>query len=270
MLSREVSSDLTAEVGAPTELVIAVSVARLPGLTIAESLEVTVDGVALAVREVAGPVGTRWQVADAPPGDLRIAYRATVTGRADPQPVTDLDRILGVRPSRYVESDELIGPLIEATTIEAFAALAPAERIPTVAQWVRDRLEYAHGTTGPTDGLPEVLATGRGVCRDFAHLVAGILRATDLPARTVSVYAPELDPMDFHAVIEAALDDRWVVVDATGLAPRTGLLRIATGRDAADTAFLANDGSSLTLTGIRVTAAAEGMHPDDGGEVELR
>ena len=44
--------------------------------------------------------------------------------------------------------------------------------------------------------------------------------------------------MDFHAVAEAYVDGGWYVVDATTLAPRQTLVRIATGRDAADTAFL--------------------------------
>ena len=36
------------------------------------------------------------------------------------------------------------------------------------------------------------------------------------------------------------------------------MLRIATGRDAADTAFLANDGSALTLRDLSVRAVATG------------
>ena len=44
--------------------------------------------------------------------------------------------------------------------------------------------------------------------------------------------------MDFHAVVEAAIDGEWRAVDATTLAPRQTLVRIATGRDASDTAFL--------------------------------
>src|SRR5690606_13899415 len=93
-----------------------------------------------------------------------------------------------------------------------------------------------------TDGAVSTLLSRRGVCRDFAHLVVAFLRALDVPARVVSVYAPGLTPMDFHAVAEAAIDGTWHVVDATGLAPRQSLLRIATGRDAADTAFLSARG----------------------------
>jgi transglutaminase-like putative cysteine protease len=109
---------------------------------------------------------------------------------------------------------------------------------------------------------------GEGVCRDFAHLTTALLRANDVAARVVSVYAPGLAPMDFHAVTEALLDGSWVVVDPTGLAPRQSLVRIATGADAADTAFLTSIGGRVDLTGIEVTAVAHpGLPFDDPAEV---
>jgi transglutaminase-like putative cysteine protease len=69
--------------------------------------------------------------------------------------------------------------------------------------------------------------------------------------------------MDFHAVAEACVDGRWLVVDATTLAPRAGLVRIATGRDAADTAFLTSLRGAVTLADMTVTAVVEGSLPDD-------
>jgi transglutaminase-like putative cysteine protease len=84
-----------------------------------------------------------------------------------------------------------------------------------------------------------------------------------VPARLVSVYAPGLDPMDFHAVCEAWVDGAWQVVDATWLAPRQTLVRIATGRDAADTAFLTNNGAELVLEQMVVTAVADELPADD-------
>ena len=57
--------------------------------------------------------------------------------------------------------------------------------------------------------------------------------------------------MDFHAVVEARVEGQWQVLDPTRLAPRPSLVRIATGRDAADTAFattLAGDAELLSLT----------------------
>ena len=102
------------------------------------------------------------------------------------------------------------------------------------------RLNYVPGSSDPIDGAADTLLAGAGVCRDYAHLVVALLRAVFVPARLVSVYAPGLYPMDFHAVAEAFVDGQWRVVDATLLAPRQSLVRIATGRDAADTAFLDN------------------------------
>jgi hypothetical protein len=69
--------------------------------------------------------------------------------------------------------------------------------------------------------------------------------------------------MDFHAVTEAYVDGAWCVVDPTRLAPRSSLVRIATGRDAADTAFLDNHGGSLTLKSSKVTAVVVGSLPVD-------
>ena len=101
------------------------------------------------------------------------------------------------------------------------------------------------------------------MCRDYAHLVAALLRALHVPARVVSVYAPGLDPMDFHAVAEAYIDGDWYVVDATTLAPRGTLLRVATGRDASDTAFLSAYGGVVNLLNLEVSAVADALPDDD-------
>ena len=69
--------------------------------------------------------------------------------------------------------------------------------------------------------------------------------------------------MDFHAVAEAFVDGVWRVVDATCLAPRSTLVRIATGRDAADTAFLDNHGGHIVLNSAYVTAVVDGDLPFD-------
>jgi transglutaminase-like putative cysteine protease len=77
------------------------------------------------------------------------------------------------------------------------------------------------------------------------------------------VYAPGLSPMDFHAVAEAWVDGAWHVVDATGLAPRQSLLRISTGRDASDTAFLTNTRSLVTISRMEVLATVDELPVDD-------
>ncbi len=119
------------------------------------------------------------------------------------------------------------------------------------------------GSSLPTDGAVRTLLARQGVCRDFAHLSIALLRALNVPARLAAVYAPGLSPMEFHAVAEAFVDGKWWVVDATQLAPRQSLLRIATGRDAADTAFLTNFGAPTELNGLEVSAVVDNFELDD-------
>ena len=118
-----------------------------------------------------------------------------------------------------------------------------------------------------TDGAEQTLLARRGVCRDYAHLVIALLRALDVPARMVAVYAPGLSPMDFHAVAEAWVDGAWWTVDATRLAPRQSMLRISTGRDAADIAFLTNHWADLSLTRMEVLAIVDELPSDDGTQL---
>jgi transglutaminase-like putative cysteine protease len=101
------------------------------------------------------------------------------------------------------------------------------------------------------------------VCRDFAHLTAALLRANNVPARVVSVYAPGLVPMDFHVVTEACLDGTWYVVDPTCLAPRESMVRIATGADASDIAFLTTLRGVVELNYMSVSATTDDDLPND-------
>ena len=162
-------------------------------------------------------------------------------------------------PERYCESDRLIG-----FASRHFRDInEPHDVLAAVSSWVGTQLEYVSGSSGPTDGAVDTLLAARGVCRDYAHLAVALLRAMEIPARLVAVYAPGLSPMDFHAVAEACLDGAWYVVDGTLLAPRQSLVRIATGRDAADISFLSSYGAPISLGPMTVTATVEGDLPTD-------
>ena len=141
------------------------------------------------------------------------------------------------------------------------------ELLTAVTLWVWEKLRYVPGSSLPTDGAEQTLLARRGVCRDYAHLVIALLRALDVPARMTSVYAPGLSPMDFHAVAEAHVDGVWWMVDATRLAPRQSMIRIATGRDAADTAFLTNHWADLILTDMEVLAIVDELPSDDATQL---
>lgn len=264
MTRRTVASKLEFEVTEPTSFVLALAVARDVPRTV-EALTLSLDGWAIHPSELEDHHGTRMHLFDADRGTLRIDYAAEVVGRAPAAEVDPADAIRYLRPSRYVQSDTLT-PFAR----EIFGGLRGAAAAAAVSEWVFGRLRYDGEQSPPTGGAVETLATGAGVCRDFAHVTAALLRALDVPARLVSVYAPQLRPMDFHAVVEALVDGRWVVVDSTRLAPRHGMLRIATGRDATDTAFETNTLADVTLLTLEVQATADETFGEDPKEpVEL-
>jgi transglutaminase-like putative cysteine protease len=258
-MRRDVGAELEVDITAPTTLEFQIAVAPHPSAEISESLSFVLDGKPLQPLEISGTHGNRIHKLDVPVGNLKVDYAATIVGRADPAPVTEYDLSMYLRASRYAEADKFFGfagtefgEYIDSTTLLA-----------KVSSWVGNRLNYVPGSSDPIDGAVDTLLSGAGVCRDYAHLVVALLRAVKVPARVVSVYAPGLYPMDFHAVAEAFVEGHWRVVDGTLLAPRQSLVRIATGRDAADIAFLDNHKGAITLDKVLVTAVVDGDLPRD-------
>ncbi|SPM36957.1 transglutaminase [Mycobacterium rhizamassiliense] len=258
-MRREVSTELEVEITTASTLEFQIAVAPHPQTEVFESLRFVLNGQPIQAMEISGQHGNRIHKFDAAVGTLRVDYAATIVGQTDPAPVTEYDQCLYLRPSRYAEADKFLG----------FAATEfgndrdSATLLEHVSSWVGTRLNYVPGSSDPIDGAVETLLAGEGVCRDYAHLVVALLRAVYVPARLVSVYAPGLSPMDFHAVAEAFVGGQWRVVDATLLAPRQSLVRIATGRDASDAAFLDNHKGAITLNRLWVTATVDGDLPQD-------
>lgn len=249
------------EVSGLSEMVFSMAVASESALR-EESIAFEFEGAPMKYTELVDRHGSRLQKFAAGPGQLSVSYRAVVEGNAVAPPVDELDLITYLRPSRYCESDSLL-----PTARSEFRGLIGHELLTAVTLWVWERLSYVPGSSLVTDGAARTLMARRGVCRDYAHLVIALLRALDVPARMVSVYAPGLTPMDFHAVAEAYVDGQWWIVDATRLAPRQSMVRIATGRDAADIAFLSNHWANLTLSSLEVLAIVDELPADDGQQL---
>ncbi len=257
-LRRDVSAHIEAELSQPESAMLAIAVAGGHDRE-HEELRATLDGSDLEVTAVDAPHRGRLHLLrGVGPGRLVLSYQAAVVDSVAPAVASDLEWFEYIRPSRYCESDRL-GPLARSE----FAGLKGADLVAGISSWVGENIDYVPGSSRPIDGAVATLLARRGVCRDFAHLTAALLRANDISARVVSVYAPGLDPMDFHAVTEACLDGVWHVVDPTCLAPRQSMVRIATGADAADTAFLTNVGGALELVDLTVTAVAQPSLPRD-------
>jgi transglutaminase-like putative cysteine protease len=252
--TNRVGCQLTFDVTAPATIVLQVAVA---GAAEAD-LRVTHEGVPAPVSEFGAPHGGHRHLVRAEPGELTLSYAATVAFRdATPRPAPDQDRFEALVPSRYCPSDRLVG------FAQRLFGTRPADRIQDLRDYVYRHLGYAAATSGPTTDAVDTLLSAQGVCRDFAHLMVTLCRAVNVPARVASVYAPGLSPMDFHLVAETATDEVWHVWDATGLAPRPTLVRIATGRDAADVAFATVTEGAAELTDLQITAVVDGDLPED-------
>jgi transglutaminase-like putative cysteine protease len=266
--ARVVSCDMAFLVSEPAEVVVQVVASSSAGHVDQARFEVLTDGGRpTSLVDVRDPEGGTLHVIRSVPGRLVLSYRARIhVNRAahrehhpDNHPTSDYERQVYLRPSRYCPSDHLIGFAV------AEFGVGPdiAARTAAITAWIRQRIGYVPGSSTVHDSAEDTLLTGVGTCRDFAHLGIALCRATGVPARFAAVYAPGLFPMDFHAVFEAFEDGRWLVYDPTGLAPRASLVRIATGRDAADASFAAVTSGIAELHMIEVTAVAEPFLPVD-------
>ena len=174
------------------------------------------------------------------------------------RPSPTIDPVRYLRPSRYCESDRL-----SAFADAEFGGLEGQRLLEAVSSWVGMQVAYVAGSSRPTDGAVDTLLSRQGVCRDFAHLVdrhaAGLRRAgpagLGLRARACSRWTSMRSPRRSSTAAGRRRRDL--------LAPRQPLLRIATGRDAADTAFLTSFGEAVTCTSLEVTAVADDGLPDD-------
>lgn len=117
-------------------------------------------------------------------------------------------------------------------------------------QWIYTTFKYTQGATDISTPLSEVIATQKGVCQDFAHLMLCILRSSGIPARYVSGYIEASDPTKkkstlvgaaaSHAWVEALLPGmNWWGLDPTNNQPSGERhVRVAVGRDYRDVAPL--------------------------------
>jgi transglutaminase-like putative cysteine protease len=201
------------------------------------------------------------------PGPLRVSYQATVElnhhlQKGDHVPETVPSGIPSgvipyLYPSRYCESDMLV-----RLAQHEFGKLQHGfSRVTAICNWIHDNVEYLRGSTNPLTSAYDTATERAGVCRDFAHLAIAFCRAVLIPARFVAGYAYALQPPDFHAYFEAYLDGGWYIFDPTRLAPQTGLIRIGTGRDAADTSFATIFGPATFSSMMVKTELLQGPSP---------
>jgi transglutaminase-like putative cysteine protease len=246
MIKLRYSVQLEYSAASPADFVLNVHPARTAVQQVfSERLEIR--PVQPAVVQTDPVTGNRLLRLSTEPGEIEIRYEGEVElthHLGQPMAIEEVpvaripaDVLRWLYPSRYCPSDQLI-----AFAGKQFGGLPQGyHRVAAIRQWVENHVKFVSGaTTGATSAL-DTLRDAQGVCRDFAHVMIALCRACNVPARFVSGIdygAPRIyGPPDFHGYVEAYLGDRWYVFDPTGMCPPTGLMRIGTGQDAADTAF---------------------------------
>lgn len=255
----EVSAGVDWNVGEPAGSVLLVRVADAPDQRLLHE-ELTVDGGDIEDPRMVADLGARVVRVHATGGPVSLRYRARVeldrAGRPEPAAelpdlnTLDLSLMRWTLPSRYCPADELV------PTADSLFGELPRDGtlLEAVRAWVERSIVYTPGVSDAYTTATETLLRRAGVCRDLAHLCVSLLRALGVPARMVACYALDLEPQDFHALVEAHDGTAWQLMDATGLAPVESTARIATGRDAADIAW-ATTGGPMDLRELAIAVA---------------
>ncbi|HKD77223.1 MAG TPA: transglutaminase family protein [Ktedonobacterales bacterium] len=174
---------------------------------------------------------------------------------------------------RFASPDEQV----EIPAIREFAGQFQREQPPellaeAICRRINETFTYEPGVTDAQSTSDVVMALGRGVCQDFAHVMIATCRALDLPARYVSGYvyggpAAEHENQASHAWCEVFCGamNGWVGFDPTHntLFVDDRYIRIGSGRDYGDVSpirgtYKGQAEEHMTVT-VRLTAADEGL-----------
>jgi transglutaminase-like putative cysteine protease len=253
----EISTKLTYEARSSSTLILNIQPFQSSGQIITTESLLVDPG--LSCQDWIAPVGEkRIQIIGIPgPGKIEINYQASVDRNIqliDSATLTDVaiarlpvSVLRYLNPSRYCQSDKLY-----KFASHNFGRYPHAyEKVQAICEWIYKNIEYAGGNTTPQTSALETLTDQFGVCRDFAHLGVALCRAVTIPARYLTCYAYQLQPPDFHACFEVYLGGHWIVADASNLVPLNGIVKIATGLDASETAFASIFGD-LYFSGMEI------------------
>jgi transglutaminase-like putative cysteine protease len=237
----QIKAELTYDFPQPRETMLLLEAARSPDQAVhAERLSIS---PAVEIARLDDPVTGERRAVFLASGRHEILYDATVEvhdrdgslkGLAATA-IRDLppEAVRFLHGSRYCPSDRF-----ERFVRRRFGDLQGGDKVQAIVEWINRNLDYEIGVSDSLTTAVDTFVDRGGVCRDFTHLTIALCRAADIPARAVSAYAWRLEPADLHAVAEVYVGGRWRLVDATCKAPIEGLVRVATGLDAADIAFM--------------------------------
>ena len=242
---------------APTDVLLQVEAAAIPEQTIEKAKIAVRDSINFARVPAQDMIGDRiWVTVQ---GNVTVEYSSivTISREGASHQFDDVQNLARVAPhqlpgeavqylmgSRYCQSDQF-----QSFVYDEFGHLDGGTRVIAMRDWIHQHFSYVPGISSSETTAIETFARRQGICRDYAHVLIALVRASGIPARIASVYALGLDPPDFHAVAEVFLGDEsggaWHLVDATGMARPGAMAKIGIGRDAGDVAFLTAYGQAI-------------------------
>ena len=165
---------------------------------------------------------------------IRVSGEVVTTETAGvvPRDQETLSPLVFLRDTPLTRRDKLI-----SVFASEFSAHPPLERLHRLMAGIHGSVAFEIGVTTPTHTAAEVLALGRGVCQDHAHVFIACCRQMGVPARYVSGHLLRRDGQDDqeagHAWAEAWIGDLgWVGFDpANGICATERYVRVATGLD---------------------------------------
>ncbi len=252
-----VKADMAYRFDVPSEVLLQIEAARTPIQTVMREALTISPGLALHRKDDLY-TGER-RVMFAAQGLVEIAYEAEVARSDTVAPLAGLTQMaVHVLPAEvlpYLNASYYCPSIrFQSFVLREFGNLRGGDAAAAILSWIAQNIDYRACVSDSQTTALDTFVDRAGVCRDFAHLAISLCRAVGIPARAVSAFACELDPPDMHAVAELYLDGSWRLIDPTGKAPLAGLVRVATGRDAADIAFMSIYGQGEL---VRQSFAAE-------------
>lgn len=229
----------------PTDVLLQLEAAMIPEQLVEAARIDVVPGDHFARVAAQDGIGDRiWVRAE---GRLTVDYSATVLieriltncldlPKIEPRflPGETIQYLMG---SRYCPSDEFQN-FVEAE----FGHVQGGARVMAMRDWIQRTFSYVPGVSNSETTALDTFVRRQGICRDYAHVLITLVRASGIPARMASVYALGVEPQDFHAVAEVFIGGEWHLVDPTGMAIEANMAKIGIGRDAADVSFLTSYG----------------------------
>lgn len=175
--------------------------------------------------------------------------------------VAFMDFLKGLPSELEAELRQALGSIVTA-------GAKPLKQALELSEYVHDNVQYQQGVTSIETPLEAIWRLRAGVCQDFAHLLAYLLRLAGLPARYVSGYVcPREEGVRgagaTHAWVEVYLPFYgWLGLDPTNnCIVNDGHVRMAIGRNFADCTPIKGTYKGTGAHTLEVSVHIEGGRP---------